>query len=297
MHRIAVQDEIDELPVRLASRPLVRFAVPCLAILVCFAAVGRFVGGEPTPRGPKAGIAGAVDAHPPAYGPSIASNVRQALPMAASAPRYRLDDPDALDEAKIEPARINPVTGQREDSFSQGRFDASEAPYLRLTIGEGPNPPASLFVTIARRAAEGQGLAVVRTGERGLIVTKFGSFETLEATLSGPVTRVCTGFSNAGQNGLVPLAPRIDGWLCAPLSQPPEPRAIVCALDKIVLNGQASPDLEAAYRVFEARRVDGCAPPVAAAPNREAAGETGSISKRRIRHNEAKLRRTEQARP
>ncbi|MCJ2129024.1 hypothetical protein [Methylobacterium sp. E-045] len=274
-----------------------RVAVPCLSALLCFAAIGRLAGGEPTLVDPTARTARAADATPPAYGPSGAANVRPALPIAASAPRYRLDDPDALDQAKIEPARINPVMGLREDSLSQGRSDASEASYLRLTIGEGPNPPASLFVTIARRAAEGQGLGVVRTGERGLIVTKFGPFETLDATLSGPVTRVCTGFSNAGQNGLVPLTPRIDGWLCAPLSQPPEPRAIVCALDKLVLNGQASASLDTAYRVFEARRVDGCTPPVAVAPNREAAGETGSISKRRIRHNEAKLRRTEQARP
>ncbi|MCC0805463.1 hypothetical protein FPV16_04375 [Methylobacterium sp. W2] len=294
MHRIAIQDKTKDLP-RRARRPLLRFAVPCLAVLVCFAAAGRFSGGEPTPRDPKAGIAGAADTNPPTYGPSTATNVRPALPIAASAPRYRLDDPDALDQARIEPARINPATGLREDSLSQGRFDASEAPYLRLTIGEGPNPPASLFVTIARRAAEGQGIAVVRTGERGLIVTKVGPFETLEATLSGPVTRVCTGFSNAGQSGLAPLTPRIDGWLCAPLSQPPEPRAIICALDKLVLNGQASPDLEAAYRVFEDRRVKGCASVVADAPKREPAAETGSISKRPLRHNQAKVRQNTQA--
>ncbi|WP_019905259.1 hypothetical protein [Methylobacterium sp. 77] len=246
---------------------------------------------------PGGAASGLADANSPPFVPSAAVAVRPALPVAASAPRYRLDDPDALDEARIEPARINPSSGQREDGLSQGRFDASEAPYLRITIGEGPNPPASLFVTIARRAADGQGLAVLRTGERGLIQTKFGPVEILEATLSGPVTRVCTGFSNAGQSGLSPLAPRFDGWLCAPLSQPPEPRAIACTLNKLVLNGQASANLEAAYRVFENRRMEGCAPAVADAPRREAAGETGSISKRQIRHNEAKLRRTVQARP
>ncbi|WP_027172255.1 hypothetical protein [Methylobacterium sp. 10] len=297
MQRIAVQVETKELPSRRASNPLMRFAVLCLAVLICFVVAGRFSEGEPTSRDPKPGTAGVVDGTPPAYGPSAASNVRPALPIAAATPRYRLDDPDALDQAKIEPARINPVTGQREDSLVQGRFDAGEAPYLRLTIGEGPNPPASLFVTIARRAAEGQGLGVVRTGERGLIVTKFGPFETLEATLSGPVTRVCTGFSNAGQNGLAPLTPRIDGWLCAPLSQPPEPRAIVCALDKLVLNGQASSGLEAAYRVFGGRRLEGCASAVADAPKREPAAETGSIVKRPLRHNQAKVRQNTQATP
>ncbi|MCP6379938.1 hypothetical protein NL466_30010, partial [Klebsiella pneumoniae] len=81
---------------------------------------------------------------------------------AETAPRYRLDDPDALDQAKIEPARINPATGQREDRLSQGKFDAADAPYLSLTVTEGSTPPVSLFVTIARRAADGQGLAVVR---------------------------------------------------------------------------------------------------------------------------------------
>ena len=247
------------------------------------------------PRDPKAGTAGAADASIPAYGPSAVSTVRKVLPIAASAPRYRLGDPDALDQVKIEPARINSATGLREDSLSQGRFEASEAPYLRMTIGEGPNSPASLFVTIARRAAEGQGLGVVRTGERGLIVTKFGLFETLEATLSGPVTRICTGFSNAGQNGLAPLTPRIDGWLCAPLSQPPEQRAIVCALDKLVLNGQASTGMDAAYRMFDAKRADGCASAVVDALKREPAGETGSISKRPPRNNRAKVRQDTQA--
>ncbi|GJE15481.1 hypothetical protein [Methylobacterium marchantiae] len=274
-----------------------RLIVPCLAAMLCLGAAGRFAGGEPTARDPISGIAVATmaDANARPFVPSAAITVRAALPVAASAPRYRLDDPDALDPTRIEPARIDPATGRREDALSQGRFDASEAPYLRITLADGPAPPASLFVTIARRAADGQGLAVVRTGERGTIATKFGPVETLEATLSGPVTRICTGFSNAAQAGLAPLTPRFDGWLCAPLSQPPEPRAIACALDKIVLNGQASPDLEAAYRAFEDRRVKGCASAVADAPRREPAAETGSISKRPLRHNQAKVRQNTQA--
>lgn len=297
MHRIAVQDETSHRLPKRKARSSLRLAVPCVAALACVGAAGQFVGGEPKHDETKSGAIVSTDTNAQPFVPTAAVNVRQALPIAETAPRYRLDDPDALDQAKIEPARINPATGQREDRLSQGKFDAAEAPYLSLTVTEGSTPPVSLFVTIARRAADGQGLAVVRSGERGLIATKFGPLETLEATLSGPVTRICTGFSNAGQSGLIPLTPRIDGWLCAPLSQPPEPRAIVCALDKLVLNGQASAGLEAAYRVLEERRVEGCAPRVAAVPNREAAGETGSISKRRIRHNEAKLRRSDQARP
>ena len=234
----------------------------------------------------------------PDFVPSAASRVRPAVSLAASAPRFRLDDPDALDPVKAEPARLDPATGRREDSLSQGSFLVGEAPYLRLAITEGgPADAPSLFVILARRAADGQGLAVVRTGERGRIATKFGPVETLEATFSGPVSRICTGFSNRAQIDLDPAAPRLDGWLCAPLGQAPEPRAIACALDKLALNGQASPVHEAAYRVFEDRRRPDCAPALGDAPKRDAGGVTGSIARRPLGHNKAKLRQTAQARP
>jgi len=111
----------------------------------------------------------------------------------------------------------------------------------------------SLFVTLARRAADGPGLAVTRTGERGLVQTKFGAVETLEATLVGGIGRVCTGFAAAD-----PRPVRIEGWLCAPLGRPPEPQALACLLDRLTLAGPASADTAALFRVAESRRDPRC---------------------------------------
>ncbi|MFD1279746.1 hypothetical protein [Methylobacterium goesingense] len=226
--------------------------------------------------------------------PASAQVVRAARPLAETAPRFRLDDPEAIEPPRAEAARRNPASGRREDVVIQGGFDTIEASYLRLTLTElsDPEPGPSLFVTLARRAADGQALAVIRTGERSTIETKFGPMETLEVTLGGDGKRTCTGFGS-----LHPGAIRLDGWLCAPLGQAPEPRAITCLLDKVALNGQASPEMEAAFAAFEARRDPGCASPTARAATREIGSETGSLANRGTRKNEAKLRRSREARP
>jgi hypothetical protein len=194
------------------------------------------------------------------------------------------------------------VDGRREDLLVQGGFDTIEAPYLRLILTEASATESGpgLFVTLARRAADGQGLAVIRTGERGAIETKFGPVETLDLTLGGEGKRSCTGFVS-----LNPGALRLDGWLCAPLGQAPEPRAITCLLDRVSLQGQASPEVEAAFVDFDARRDPGCGPrsPVVPGSPQEIGSETGSIpgratrKSRATRKNEAKLRRSHEARP
>ncbi|GJD57107.1 hypothetical protein [Methylobacterium dankookense] len=200
-----------------------------------------------------------------------------AKPALAPLPgRLALADPDGLDPVRIEPARINPATGLREEVVARGAFDAIESPALRLTLTRdaGTAAPPSLFVTLARRAADGPALAVIRTGARGRVATKFGTVETLEATLAGAARRICTGFVT-----LEAAPARIDGWLCAPLGQPPEPRALACALDGLTLDGAEEP-AAGVFRAAEGRRDPACgnARPSAAA---EAAGRTGSIRGRR----------------
>lgn len=230
--------------------------------------------------------------------------VRTAVPVASVGPLFRLDDPGAVEPGRAEPPRWNPATGLREDAVTQGQFDSIEAPFLRVTIAEADamaDPSPSLFVTLARRAADGPGLSVTRTGERGQVDTKFGPFETVEATLSGSGARHCTGFMNLAG----PL--RLDGWLCGVLGQAPEPRAVVCALDRLVLAGSAAPTLETAFGEAESRRDGGClAPADARAPSPAAAGSTGSTGsipapvaepRRRTRKNTAQLRQNAQARP
>lgn len=234
-----------------------------VALLVLFAR-----GRTEAPPGPVAGPVAEA-----AFVP--ATRAAPAKPAAPTVPgRLGLDDPEAIDPVRLEPARTNPVTGLREETLTRGDFDAIESSALRLTLARETGGEASgLFVTLVRRGADGPGIAVVRTGARGRIDTKFGPVETLEATLAGGAQRICTGFATLG------AGPRIDGWLCAPLAQPPEPRALACTLDALTLEGADGP-AEALFRAAETRRDPGCRPsqPSAAA---EPAGRTGSIRGRR----------------
>lgn len=146
--------------------------------------------------------------------------------------------------ARAEPSRWDPTRGQREDSVSQGSFDAIEAPWLLVTATDPgvarTEPAPSLFVTLVRRAADGRGLAVTRTGERGVVATRYGTFETVETVLSGDGARTCTGFRSLDLNTL-----RLDGWLCGILGQAPEKRAVACAIERIALSGRVAAALGA----------------------------------------------------
>lgn len=271
---------------RLAAR--FAFAAAVIAGLTMFARDRMVPGAAPRVWSePQAGAAG--------------NGVRAAKPAASPGPLLALDASDPT--AKAEPPRWNAATGLREDALTQGSFDAIEAPFLRLTMTEaGPTsePAASLFITLARRAAEMRGLSVVRTGVRGAIETKFGRFETVEATLSGEGTRLCTGFAAIGTKAM-----RIDGWLCGVLGQAPEPQAVACAIDGLKLAIAATPMIEVAFGEAELRRATGCGPVPDGAATAPKTDETGSIAgrktttgarnSRRSRKNEAELRRNAEA--
>jgi len=222
------------------------------------------------------------------------SAVRAAVPVASAGPLLRLDGP-AEPAPRSEPARWNPASGLREDALSQGGFDAIEAPYWLVIVtdaAQAPETETGLFVTLARRAADGRGLAVTRTGGHGEIATKFGPMETVDATLSGDGTRLCTGFRTLG-----PRAVRLDGWLCGILGQAPEPREVSCALDRLILAGPAASTVEAAFTEAGTRRDPACRVAEASA----AGDATGSIEppkregRKRVAKNEAVLRRNAQA--
>lgn len=157
---------------------------------------------------------------------------------------------------RAEPSRWDPTRGQREDSVSQGAFDAIEAPWLLVTATDPgaarAEPAPSLFVTLVRRAADGRGLSVTRTGERGTVATRYGSFETLETVLSGDGARTCTGFRSLDLNTL-----RLDGWLCGILGQAPEKRAVACAIERITLSGRVAAALGAGEAGKEAGKEAG----------------------------------------
>jgi hypothetical protein len=206
--------------------------------------------------------------------------VTRAAPAAPALPasRFGLAEPglDAVQTA----ARIDPRTGQREDALTRGAFDAIETPALRVTLTRASSPgstlsdrPVSLFVLIARRAAGGPAadlpaLAVLRTGTPSRVATKFGAVDTLEATIVGAQRRVCTGFVTRE------AAFRIDGWLCAPLGQPPETRTLVCLIDALTLDDPADPRTSAAFAV---PANPGCGGGGRVA---DATGRTGSIGHR-----------------
>ncbi|MGY2052124.1 hypothetical protein [Methylobacterium sp. JK268] len=210
---------------------------------------------------------------------------------AVAADRYRLDG----DEEVRASARRRPSLGLREDSLASGAFGDIGRPFLRITLAEAPDPDASLFVTLARRAADPDGLAVLRTGERGQVESRFGAVETAEATLSGPEgTRSCAAFR------LLDNSLRLDGWLCAPLGQPPEPAAIGCALDRLTARpGVLMPAAIVDLLTRPARPV--CAPPASASIAASAAAPgvapAAAITPRkgRDRRNAAKVRQSAQA--
>lgn len=172
--------------------------------------------------------------------PRMVASAEPLLTLTAAA-----SDFDALASApQAEPSRWDPTRGQREDSVSQGTFDAIEAPWLLVTATDPgaarAEPAPSLFVTLVRRAADGRGLSVTRTGERGVVATRYGSFETVETVLSGDGARTCTGFRSLDLNML-----RLDGWLCGILGQAPERRAVACAIERIALSGRVAAALGA----------------------------------------------------
>ncbi|MDP4023092.1 hypothetical protein Q8W71_10695 [Methylobacterium sp. NEAU 140] len=258
-----------------ASRPRVlRLTLQLTAAAGLVAGLGLLARTQSRPDAPPA-------ADLSAAAPAAAPVRPDPVPLAASPARLLLAEPGA-DPVRTEPGRLDPASGLREDALSRGAFEALETPALRLVLTRGPGAERApgLFVLLARRAAVGPALAVTRTGAAGRIDTRFGPVETLEATLSGPLARVCIGFVTRG------AAFRLDGWLCAPLGRAPEPRALACTLDALTLDDPADPAAVAAFRAGRPDGAGGCDRPSAAA---DPAGRTGSIDRsRRGRARQAK---------
>ncbi|MEH3119008.1 MAG: hypothetical protein PGN25_15835 [Methylorubrum populi] len=216
--------------------------------------------------------------------PRAAEGARRAV--AATEPLLTLREDPAELPPQPEPTRWNAASGQREDGTGSGSFDMIEAPYLLVTAtdsgGRSESVP-SLFVTLVRRAADGRGLSVTRTGERGTVATRLGGFETVEATLTGAGKRTCTGFRSLDLRAVA-----VDGWLCGILGQAPEPRAVACAVDRIVLAGRVTATFGAdAFTAPSACRSDD----VAGAGPGDRTGSIAIAEAASPRNNAAKSRR------
>ncbi len=199
------------------------------------------------------------------------------IPAIVGTAPLRLTEP-GIDPVRVEPGRIDPKSGLREDVLGRGSFAAIEAPVLRLAVtrGIGSERAPGLFVLTARRAAlAGRGeapLSVSRAMPRGVVATRFGPAEIAEATLTGgALTRACTAFVLT-QPGL-----RIDGFLCGPLGSAAEPKSLACTLDALDFDDQSDPTASALFRQARARSACDGGGSAAADP----AGKTGSIERRR----------------
>lgn len=217
-----------------------------------------------------------VAADPPAFVPRFAAPA--AAPPAWStvaADRYRLGE--ATGSARVQP-------GLREDTLTAGTFAVHETPFLRLVVTETSEPDGegSLFVTLARRAAEADGLAVVRTGERGQLATRFGALDTVDATLADAEgRRACTAFR-------VKAALRLDGWFCAPLAQLPEPQAVACTVERLAALPGVGLTPAVAAMLAEPRTAS-CPP--------EEPATTAAVPSRAVRKNAARVRHSRPASP
>ncbi|AWN48524.1 hypothetical protein DK419_21010 [Methylobacterium terrae] len=194
-----------------------------------------------------------------------------------AADRYRLGE--AIASARTQP-------GLREDTLTAGAFAVQEAPFLRLVAAEAAEPDGegSLFVTLARRAAEAGGLSVARTGEHGRLATRFGALDTVDTTLADPEgRRSCTAFRLNG-------ALRLEGWLCAPLGLLPEPQAVACAVERLA----ALPGAALSPRV-----ADMLAQPRSAACPPEEPATTAALPtpRKAVRKNAARVRHSRPASP
>ncbi len=202
-----------------------------------------------------------------------------ALPVwsEVAADRYRLGE--ATGSARVQ-------AGLREDTLTAGTFGVHEAPFLRLVATEasGPDGEGSLFVALARRAAEAGGLSVARTGERGQLATRFGTLDTVDATLADAEgKRACTAFR-------IGAALRLEGWLCAPLGQLPEPQAVACTVERLGPQPGALPSPAIAAMLAQPR--------TASCPPEEPATTAGLPGPRKaVRRNAAGVRHSRPDRP
>ena len=146
-------------------------------------------------------------------------------------------------------ARRLPSGESRIDTLTFGVAGA-DAAWLRLTVQRSTRPgqaePPSLFVDLARRAAEA-GLAIVKSAVATQLATRFGGLDIAEVALDGGgKTLNCLGFRFADTGpGL-----RIAGLACPAPGKSVAPGTLACIVERLDL--ASSGDDEALRKVFTA---------------------------------------------
>jgi hypothetical protein len=162
----------------------------------------------------------------------------------------------------------------REDALTFGAAEADGRPHFRLVAHRSPEPQptASFFVDLARRAADA-GLAVARSAPADGLRTKFGTAEAADVVLAGGSERACLAFRFAHQD----IAWRLGGWLCGTEGRPAGRRQLACLLDSVSLRAADDASLKVLFAQAERQRDPTCAaaPQVAEAPKPAAPPRNG----------------------
>jgi hypothetical protein len=128
-------------------------------------------------------------------------------------------------------ARRSAGGDEREDILTAGTPDGS-GPYVRLLVHRGPGsgPAASLFLELARRAAETD-LAITRAAQPFRMPTRLGTFEVARVTAAGGTRDMaCLGFrSAAAASGIA-----ITGLACGG-DKAVDTAAVACLIDGLSL--------------------------------------------------------------
>ena len=195
----------------------------------------------------------------PLRGASDATNVQAAPASAATGENwieikkplqlYSLQSPEFGKSPRSHEARRLASGESRIDTLTFGNAGA-DAAWLRLTIrrstAPGQGEEASLFVDLARRAAEA-GLAVVKSSVATQTATRFGGLDIAEVALgSGGRTLNCLGFRLADTGpGL-----RVAGLACPASGKSLAPGTLACVVERLALD--SSGDDVALRKLFTA---------------------------------------------
>ena len=227
---------------RAGELPWLRMAVVSAVSVAALAYLAEQDGPEGVPSRP-------LPARPP---PALSAPAASWQPVPNAPSLFALDAPQLKGQPAVVEVRST-RRGAREDLLEFGRFADATTPFVRLVVTRSPGeaaPPSSLFVDLARRAAEA-GMAVTRSAPGAALATKFGAFEATPIALAAEGSRACIGFR--GQHADVSF--RVLGWFCGSAAAPATREALVCIVDGLGLaDGPADPALKVMFAQAERRR-------------------------------------------
>jgi hypothetical protein len=191
-------------------------------------------------------------------------------PILKAAPSFTLDTPlFPRDQASHEARRHNPGGG-REDIFVFGTPGGRQgfARVVAYRIGSEAHAPGTLFLELARRAAEA-GYAVARSAFPAPLASRFGLLELADMTLSGAdgEHRCLAWRMVADEQDL-----RVTGWLCGADGKAIDRQTLACFAERLELPAsQTDKALRAFFSAAERGRTPGCPAPRPAVAGRRPA--------------------------